>query len=180
MIIVQIAGRLGRKPESRFTPSGQKVTTFSVATNVRKAGKDEAVWWRVSVWGDRHDKMIAYLDKGSAVIVVGEMNKPEIWTDKDGRQQVTLEINADIIKFSPFGNPDRPAQEQGGATQSAPQSQGQGNNRDHFNEDNGGSGYSAPAQSQGQAAYSSPSGYGTNPAASSYSHSAQADDPLPF
>ncbi|MEI8125438.1 MAG: single-stranded DNA-binding protein, partial [Parachlamydiaceae bacterium] len=64
MIIVQIAGRLGRKPETRFTPSGQKVTSFSVATNVRKAGKEETVWWRVTVWGDRYDKMMTYLDKG--------------------------------------------------------------------------------------------------------------------
>jgi single-strand DNA-binding protein len=109
MIIVEIAGRLGRDPETRFTPSGQKVTTLTVATNVRKGGKDETVWWRVTIWGDRFDKLLPYLKKGSAVIIVGEMSKPEIWTDKEGRPQVSLDMTAEIIRFSPFGNPDRPA-----------------------------------------------------------------------
>lgn len=174
MIIVQIAGRLGRKPESRFTPSGQKVTTFSVATNVRKAGKDETVWWRVTVWGDRHDKMISYLDKGSAVVVVGEMNKPDIWTDKDGRQQLTLEITADILKFSPFGNPERPSNDQGGAPQSSPY----GANRDNFGEGSDAAPFGAPTQGHG--AYASPSGYGMNSGGSHYSNSASSEEPLPF
>lgn len=113
MIIVEIAGRLGRDPETRFTPSGQKVSTLTVATNVRKSGKDETVWWRVTIWGDRFDKMLTYLKKGSAVIVIGEMGKPDIWTDKEGRPQVSLEITAEIIRFSPFGNPDRSGQESG-------------------------------------------------------------------
>jgi single-strand DNA-binding protein len=116
MIVVQIAGRLGKDPETRFTSSGQKVTNLTVATNVRKGGKEETVWWRVTIWGDRFDKMMAYLKKGSAVIVVGEMGKPEIWTDKEGKPQVTLEITAEIIRFSPFGSGER--QEQG-ATQPA-------------------------------------------------------------
>lgn len=112
MMIIQIAGRLGKDAETRFTNSGQKVTSFNVATNVRKAGKDETVWWRVTIWGDRFDKMMPYLKKGSAVIVVGEMQKPEIWTDKEGRPQVNLELTAEIIRFSPFGNPDRPQEQQ--------------------------------------------------------------------
>lgn len=116
MIIIQIAGHLGVDPETRFTPSGQKVTTLRVATNTRKAGKDETVWWRVTVWGDRFDKMMAYLKKGSAVVVVGEMSKPDIFTDKEGRTQVSLELTAEIIRFSPFGKPEQsnkgPSQEQ--------------------------------------------------------------------
>lgn len=106
MIIVQIAGRLGRDPETRFTASGQKVTNLTVATTVRKAGKEDTVWWRVTVWGERFDKMITFLKKGSAVIAVGEMNKPEIWVDKEGRPQTNLELTAEILRFSPFGNPD--------------------------------------------------------------------------
>jgi len=107
MIIVQIAGRLGRDPESRFTPSGQKVTTLTVACNVRKAGKEETVWWRVTIWGDRFDKMLPYLKKGSAVIVVGEMGKPDIWTDKEGRPQVSMELTAEIVRFSPFSSGEK-------------------------------------------------------------------------
>lgn len=112
MIIVQIAGRLGRDPETRFTSSGLKVTNLTVATTVRKGGKEETVWWRVTIWGERFDKMISYLKKGSAVICIGEMNKPDIWTDKEGRPQVNLELIADIIRFSPFGSSDPNKQEQ--------------------------------------------------------------------
>lgn len=107
MIIVQIAGRLGRDAETRFTASGQKVTSLTVATNVRKAGKEETVWWRVTMWGERFDKMIPYLKKGSAVVAVGEMSKPDIWADKEGRQNVGLEMTAEIVRFNPFGNPDK-------------------------------------------------------------------------
>jgi single-strand DNA-binding protein len=107
MIVIQIAGRLGKDPETRFTASGQKVTTLTVATNTRKAGKDETVWWRVTIWGDRFDKMLTYLKKGSAVIVIGDMGKPEIWIDKEGKPQVSLDITAEAIRFSPFGSPDK-------------------------------------------------------------------------
>ena len=168
MIIVQIAGRLGRKPETRFTPSGQKVTSFSVATKVRKAGKEETVWWRVTVWGDRYDKMMTYLDKGSAVIVIGEMNKPETWTDKEGKQQLTLELTAEIIKFSPFGNPDRPAQEQGTSSQS-PQSS---NNFSSFGSEGEGSEFGGAVRGN--------AGYAFQEGKAPQSQFNQNDEPLPF
>jgi single-strand DNA-binding protein len=111
MIIVHIAGHLGSDPEVRFTPSGQKVTSFRVATNIKRGDKEKTVWWRVSCWGDRFDKRLAYLKKGSAVIVVGEMGIPDIYTDKSGNQQISLEITAEIISFSPFGKGGRTGSE---------------------------------------------------------------------
>lgn len=105
MNIIQILGNLGSDPETRFTPSNLKVTNFNVGTTVRRGGKDETVWYRVTVWGDRFDKMMTYLKKGSSIIVVGELGKPEIYTRKDGTQQVSLEITAEFIRFSPFGKP---------------------------------------------------------------------------
>lgn len=167
MIIVQIAGRLGRDPESRFTPSGQKVTNLTVATTVRKGGKEETVWWRVTVWGDRFDKMMPHFKKGSAIVVVGEMGKPEIWTDKEGRPQISMDITAEIIRFSPFGNPEKSGDQQanprGNANGSANQNQGsygsnQGGANDAF--DNFGSSSSSFGQAN--------------------AHSEMAEDPLPF
>lgn len=110
MFIVQIAGRLGKDPETRFTPSGQKVTTFTVAVNHRKGKEDVTTWVRTTIWGDRFDKIMSYLKKGSAVVVVGRMNPPSSYTDKEGRMQFTLEVTAEMIEFSPFGNPDRVAE----------------------------------------------------------------------
>lgn len=107
-----IAGHLGKDPDVRFTASGQKVTSFSVAVNHRRGGKEETtIWIRVTVWGDRFDKLIAYLKKGSAVIVTGELQPPSSYLDKEGRQQFSLEMTAESIKFSPFGRPDRVGEE---------------------------------------------------------------------
>jgi single-strand DNA-binding protein len=101
-----IAGHLGADPEVRFTSSGQKVTTLRVAARVRRGSKDETIWWRVSIWGEQFDKMIPYFKKGSPIVVVGEMNKPEIFTDRDGKPQVSMSLTAFSISFSPFGRPD--------------------------------------------------------------------------
>jgi len=105
MNLLTIAGNLGADPEVRFTTNGQKVTSFRVGTRGRKA--DITIWWRVTVWGDSFDKMISFLKKGSAVIVTGEMDKPEIFTDKEGKQHISLNLTASNIKFSPFGRSDR-------------------------------------------------------------------------
>jgi single-strand DNA-binding protein len=102
-----IMGRLGSDPEVRFTSSGQKVTTLRVATNQKRAKKEETVWWKVTVWGESFDKMMAYFKKGSAIIASGEMSKPEIYTDKEGRPQVSLNLTSYHLSFSPFGKSDK-------------------------------------------------------------------------
>lgn len=105
---ITIAGHLGADPEVRFTSSGKKVTTLRVAARARRSGKDETIWWKVSVWGEEFDKIMPYFKKGSPIIVVGELSKPEIFTDREGRPQVSMNITAQNIMFSPFGRPDSP------------------------------------------------------------------------
>ncbi len=101
-----IAGHLGADPEVRFTSSGQKVTTLRVAARARRSGKDETIWWKVTVWGEQFDKMIPYFKKGSSIIVFGELNKPEIFTNREGQPQVSMSMTAMNLQFSPFGRPD--------------------------------------------------------------------------
>jgi single-strand DNA-binding protein len=108
---ILVAGHLGADPEVRFTSSGQKVTTLRVASNVRKGGKDETVWWKITIWGDQFDKIIPYFKKGSPIIVTGELAKPEIFTDRDGKPQISLNITANNITFSPFGKSDQKGEE---------------------------------------------------------------------
>ena len=119
MIIVILAGNLGSDPEVRFSASGIKITTFNVASNNKRQGKDETTWYKVVIFGDHMDKMISYLKKGSAVIVNGSLNLNK-WTDKEGREQTTPEITADSLKFSPFGRPAEPGQSQSAPGQRAP------------------------------------------------------------
>lgn len=98
-----IAGHLGADPEVRFTSSGKKVTTLRVATKARRNGKDETIWWRVSIWSEEFDKILTFFKKGSAIIVVGELNKPEIFTDREGKPQISMSMTGFNIMFSPFG-----------------------------------------------------------------------------
>ena len=113
MNIIQLAGHLGSDPEERFLANGQKVVTFRIATSDRRGGKDEAMWWRVTIWGDRFDRLLPYLKKGKAAIVIGEFTKAETYVDKNGEQQVSLNVTAEMIRFSPFGRTDRPEGEGG-------------------------------------------------------------------
>jgi single-strand DNA-binding protein len=107
---IQIIGRLGRDPESRFTPSGQQVTSFSVATDnqyTNNAGEKikETVWLRVQAWGNMAQACNTYLSKGSLVFVEGRLTAdkttggPKIWTDKSGKAGASFEINASVVKF---------------------------------------------------------------------------------
>jgi single-strand DNA-binding protein len=147
---ITIAGHLGADPEVRFTSSGQKVTTLRVAARARRSGKDETIWWKVTIWGEQFDKMIPYFKKGSPIIVVGELNKPEIFTDREGRPQVSMSITALNLMFSPFGRPDQPGSsgeqadtgaqhahhhEMAHAAHHEPSSHGQGKADPAFNED---------------------------------------------
>jgi single-strand DNA-binding protein len=102
---IHIAGNLGADPEVRFTSTGKKVTTLRVATKSRKAKNDETIWWRATIWGEQYDKMVSFLKKGSAVIVHGEIHKPEIFNDREGKPNISLEITVSHIEFSPFGKP---------------------------------------------------------------------------
>jgi single-strand DNA-binding protein len=168
MFIVQLAGRLGKDPETRFTPSGQKVTTFTIATNQRKGKEDVTIWVRVTVWGDRFDKLISYLKKGSAVIAIGRMNPPSSYTDKEGRTQVSLEMTAEMIEFSPFGNPDRAGE---------PNQQGNSAGQEYGSQTSYGDNSSYAQNKPQQQAFGSyaPAGQGHQA-----SHETMDDDALPF
>ncbi len=63
---IVIVGNLGRDPEMRYTPSGQAVTNFSVATNRQYTSSDgqkvkETVWFRISAWGRQAETCNQYL-----------------------------------------------------------------------------------------------------------------------
>jgi len=98
-----IVGNLGRDPELRYTPQGTAVCNFSVATNERrrdKAGEQQDIttWFRVNAWGRQAENVSKYLSKGRRVYVEGRLHVEE-WTDRDGKQRYTLEVNASDVQF---------------------------------------------------------------------------------
>lgn len=83
---VQLIGRLGKDPESKFTPTGKKVTHFSVAISNRwksKEGdaKEYTEWVNVEAWGRLGEVCQEYLKKGSLVFVEGRL-KTDKYEDK--------------------------------------------------------------------------------------------------
>ncbi|MBN1146395.1 MAG: single-stranded DNA-binding protein [Anaerolineales bacterium] len=105
-----IVGNLGRDPEMRYTPSGQAVTTLSVAANRQYTGSDgnqvkETIWFRVSAWGKQAETCSQYLRKGSKVLVEGRLTPdpatggPRIWTRQDGAAAANFEVSAATVRF---------------------------------------------------------------------------------
>jgi single-strand DNA-binding protein len=112
MAFIQIAGHLGADPETRFTPKGQKVTSLRVAVNSRKNNKEKTMWFRVTIWGDFLDYKLKYFKKGSAIVVRGELSPPEIYQDREGNPQISLEITAEGIDFAFGGKKSEDGQSQ--------------------------------------------------------------------
>ena len=78
-----IVGNLGRDPEMRYTPSGQAVTSFSVAVNDDYTNNNgerikRTIWFRISAWGKQAETCNQYLKKGSKVLVLGVAYKKDI------------------------------------------------------------------------------------------------------
>ncbi len=99
---VMIIGNLGSDPEMRYTPTNRAVTQFNVAVNQstknQQTGEwvEETDWFRVSVWGDRAERMAETLRKGNKVFVEGRFKTRE-FEGRDGQKRTSLEITADSI-----------------------------------------------------------------------------------
>ena len=100
---VLIIGNLGSDPEMRYMPSGDPVTSFSVATNRRYRTRDgeqrdETEWFRVNAWGKLAEITNQYLTKGSKVYVEGRLQSRS-WQGQDGQTRFSNEIRAQEIQF---------------------------------------------------------------------------------
>jgi single-strand DNA-binding protein len=105
-----LIGNLGRDPEMRYTPSGQAVTNFSVATNRQYTGSDgqlvkETIWFRISTWGKNAENCNQFLKRGSKVLVEGRLvpdantGGPRIWNRQDGTPSASFEVSAQTVRF---------------------------------------------------------------------------------
>jgi single-strand DNA-binding protein len=99
---VILIGNLGKDPEVRFTPGGQAVANFSLATNeswVKDGQKQERTeWHRIVVWGKVAELCGEYLKKGRQAYIEGRLQTRE-WTDKENKKQYTTEVVAQTVQF---------------------------------------------------------------------------------
>ena len=99
---IQIIGNLGRDPELRYTPNGRPVASFTVAVNqstkTQQSGEwiESTDWFRVSVWGDRGERVAENLRKGSRVFVDGRFRTRE-YEANDGQKRMSLAMDLLII-----------------------------------------------------------------------------------
>lgn len=100
-----VYGNLTRDPELKSLPSGQAVTSFSLATNrvwKDKAGvKQESVdYHNIVLFAKQAELAAQYLKKGSSVMIEGRM-QTRSWDDKDGKKNYRTEIIGDTMQFGP-------------------------------------------------------------------------------
>lgn len=115
---ITIVGNLGKDPELRYTPQGNAVCNFSVATNEKRRDKsgdfqDVTTWFRITLWGKQAENASKYLTKGSPIYVEGRLRVEE-WQDRDGKSRYTLDVSATDMQFIGSSRSDDYAGSSGG------------------------------------------------------------------
>lgn len=100
---VFLIGNLTRDPELRYLPSGQAVTTFTIAVNrVYNANsgerKEDTSFIRIVTWARRAEVCNEYLRKGSPVFVEGRLQSRS-WEAQDGTKRSSIEVVANNVQF---------------------------------------------------------------------------------
>ncbi|MCC6263560.1 MAG: single-stranded DNA-binding protein [Bryobacterales bacterium] len=106
---VMLIGNLGRDAETKFTPSGQALTKFSIATTRqwkdRQTGENKVQtdWHNVVAWGK--ERVADYLKKGKQIYVEGRLTTRS-YENNEGKTVYTTEVVADDIMLLGGGGED--------------------------------------------------------------------------
>lgn len=99
---VTLMGNLTRDPELRQTPSGQNVTSFSLALN--RSYKDASGEWQeatdyidIVCWGPLAERVAQYLSKGRRCLVQGRLQSRN-W-EQEGQKRSKVEVLANDVTF---------------------------------------------------------------------------------
>jgi single-strand DNA-binding protein len=99
---VTLMGNLTRDPELRQTPTGQNVTSFSLALN--RSYKDQSGEWQeatdyidIVCWGPLAERVAQYLSKGRRCLVQGRLQSRS-W-EQDGQKRSKVEVLANDVTF---------------------------------------------------------------------------------
>jgi single-strand DNA-binding protein len=100
---VMIIGNVGTDPEMRYTPNGNPVTSFRVATSrffTSSEGerKQETEWFTAVAWNKLAESCNHGLTKGKRVYVEGRL-RTHSWEGQDGQKRSRTEIVAERVLF---------------------------------------------------------------------------------
>jgi len=106
MVLVVLNGRLGNRPEKKFSKNGSPYTSFSIAfSEGKKNGEGETTWYNCLWMSAEGNKILDYLDKGSLIQVTGTLLKPKPYQKKDGTYDVNLSVMVHAVNFLPSSSP---------------------------------------------------------------------------
>lgn len=99
---ITVIGNLTDDPELRFTPSGDGVANFTVASTPRRMNRQtnewedgDALFLRCSVWRDHAEHVAESLRRGMRVIVVGNLRQRSY--EKDGQKRTSYELDVQEV-----------------------------------------------------------------------------------
>lgn len=100
---VFLIGNVGTDPEMRYTPNGNPVTSFRIATNrvfntPDGERKQETEWFTVIVWSKLAENCNQFLTKGQRVYVEGRL-RTRTWEGQDGQKRSKVEVVANRVLF---------------------------------------------------------------------------------
>lgn len=125
-----IIGNVG-SCEMRFTAGGVPVTAISVACNEKWKDAEgqqheKTTWYRCTAWRKLAEVCGQYVTKGMQVMVVGQMEQPNVYQNKAGEYTASLELTAREVKFlGSRGESAQAPQQQATHQQAQPQQQTQ-------------------------------------------------------
>ena len=112
-----VLGNVGQDPETRFSKDGKAITNLSIATSEQwkdQSGQkqEKTTWHRCVFFGRLAEIAGEYVRKGSQIYVEGRMEH-SVYTDKNGVEQRSFQINAQnlqlLSKGSNQASPKKPA-----------------------------------------------------------------------
>lgn len=99
---VTLVGRLGKDPELRYSPSGQAVARFSLATDENRKDQQgnwqqETTWHNIILFGQTAERAGEMLKKGNLVYIEGKISQRQ-WEDKEGQKRTSFEILGNVLR----------------------------------------------------------------------------------
>jgi single-strand DNA-binding protein len=101
--VITVIGNLTGDPELRFTPKGDAVANFTVASTPRTFDRQSQEWrdgdalfLRCSVWREQAENVAESLSKGARVVVVGRLQQRSFET-REGEKRTVVELQVDEV-----------------------------------------------------------------------------------
>ena len=93
-----VTGNVGRDPETRYTPTGDSFTTFSLAVTTGPKDKQKTDWLEISCNGKTAEVVQTYVRKGTKLLIEGTPSA-NAYINKEGKPVATLRVSTSNIEF---------------------------------------------------------------------------------